>query len=37
MELGIHECTMQLMKNGKRHMTAGIELPNEEKIGEKET
>ena len=40
MELGIEKCAMQEMKSGKRHMTEGIELPNQEKLrtlGEKET
>ena len=39
MEFGIEKCTMLVMKNGKRHQTNGIELPNQEKIrtlGEKE-
>ena len=34
------ECAMQIMKNGKRQMTEGIGLPNQEKIRifrEKET
>ena len=38
-EFGIEKCAMLIMENGKRHMTKGIELPNEEKIrniGEKE-
>ena len=40
MEFGIDKCTMLLMKSGKRHLTKGIEQPNQEKIstlGEKET
>ena len=40
MEFGIEKCTMLLMKSGKRHMTDGIELPNQDKIrtrGENET
>ena len=40
MEFGIEKCAMLIMKCGKRHMTEGIELLNQEKIrtlGEKET
>ena len=40
MEFGKEKCAMLVMKSGKRHMTEGIELPNQEKIrtlGEKET
>ena len=40
MEFGIEKCAMLVMKSGKRHMTEGIELPNQEKIrtlGKKET
>ena len=40
MEFGIEKCTMLVMKNGKRQMTDGMELPNQEKmrtLGEKET
>ena len=29
-EFGIDECAMLVMKNGKRHMIEGIELPNQE-------
>ena len=39
-EFGIEKCTMLIMKNRKRHMTEGIELPNQEKIrtlGERKT
>ena len=32
MEFGIEICAMLEMKNGKRHMTEGMELPNHEKI-----
>ena len=32
MEFGWEECTMQTMKSRKRHMTEGIELPNQEKL-----
>ena len=40
MEFGIEKCAMLIMQSGKRHMTEGIERPNQEKIwilGEKET
>ena len=40
MEFGIERYTMQLMKSGKRCLTDGMELPNQDKIrtlGEKET
>ena len=40
MEFGIEKCTMLVMKSGKRHMTYGMELPNQDKIralGENET
>ena len=40
MEFGIEKCTMLVMKSGKRHMTDGMELPNDDKIrtlGEEET
>ena len=40
MEFGIEKCTLLVTKSGKRHMTEGVELPNQEKIrtlGEKET
>ena len=32
MEFGIGKCAMLVMKSGKRHMTEGMELPNQEKI-----
>ena len=32
MEFGIEKCAMLIMKNGKRHMTDGMELPNHDKI-----
>ena len=32
MEFGKEKCAMLVMKSGKRHMTDGIELPNQEKI-----
>ena len=32
MEFGIEKCAMLFMKSGKRHMTLGIELPNQDKI-----
>ena len=37
---GCKECTIPVMKSGKRHLTDGMELPNQDKIrtlGEKET
>ena len=40
MEFGTEKCAMLVMKSGKRHMTDGMELPNQEKIktlGENET
>ena len=40
MEFGIEKCSMLVMKSGKRHLTGGMELPNQDKIrtlGEKET
>ena len=39
MEFGIEKCAMLVMKSGKRHITDGMELPNQDKIrklGEKE-
>ena len=39
MKFGIEKCTTLVMKIGKRHLTDGMELPNEDKIrtlGEKE-
>ena len=40
MEFGIEKCPMAAMKSGKRHLTDGMELPNQDKIktlGENET
>ena len=40
MEFGIGKCAMLVMKSDKRHMTDGIELPNQDRIRtleEKET
>ena len=40
MEFSMEKCTMLVMKSGKRYMTEGIEVPNQEKIRmlrEKET
>ena len=40
MEFGIEKCGMLVMKSSKRHMTDGMELPNQDKIrtlGENET
>ena len=40
MELGIEKCSTPVMKSGKRRITDGMELPNQDKIrtfGEKET
>ena len=31
-EFGIENCAMLVMKSGKRHLTDGMELPNEDKI-----
>ena len=39
MEFAIEKCAMQILRSGKRQMTEGIKLPNQEKIktlGEKE-
>ena len=39
-EFGIEKCTIIIIKSGKRHMTEGIERPNQDKIRtlrEKET
>ena len=33
MESGIEKCAIVDMKSEKQHMTKGIELPNQEKIG----
>ena len=32
MESGIEKCTMLVMKSGERHITNGMELPNQDKI-----
>ena len=32
MEFGIEKCTLLVMKSGKRHLTDGIEQPNQDKI-----
>ena len=40
MDFGIVKCAMLLMKGGKRHITVGVELPNQVAIRtlrEKET
>ena len=40
MEFGIEKRAMLVMKSGKRHMTDGMKLPNQDKIrmhGENET
>ena len=40
MEFCIEKCAMQVMKSGKRHLSDGMELPNQDKtrtLGEKET
>ena len=40
MEFDIERCVMLIMKSGKRHLTDGMELPNQDKIRtleEKET
>ena len=35
MEFGIEKYAMLVMKSGKRHLTDGIKLPNQEKILER--
>ena len=40
MKFGIEKCAMLVMKTGKRHITNGMKLPNQENIrmlGKKET
>ena len=40
MEVGLEKCAMLVMKSGKRHLTDGMGLPNQDKIRtlrEKET
>ena len=32
LEFGIEKCALLVMKSGKRHLTDGIELPNQDKI-----
>ena len=32
MEFGIEKCALLVMKSGKRHMTDGMELQNQDKI-----
>ena len=32
MKFVIEKCTMLVMKSGKRHLTDGMELPNQDKI-----
>ena len=32
MEFGMEKCNMLIMKSGKRQMTEGTELPNQDKI-----
>ena len=32
MEFGIEKCALLVMKSGKRHLTDGIELPNQDKF-----
>ena len=32
MKFGIEKCALLIMKSGKRHITEGIELPNQDKI-----
>ena len=32
MEFSKENCAMQVMKSGKRHLTDGMELPNQDKI-----
>ena len=31
-EFGIEKCALLVMKSGKRHLTDGTELPNQDKI-----
>ena len=33
MEFGIEKCAMFVMNSGKRNVTEGVELPNQEKLG----
>ena len=35
MEFGIEKSSMRILKSGKRHMTEGMELPNQEKKSER--
>ena len=40
MEFGIEKCALLILKSGKRYLTDGIELPNQDKVrtlAEKET
>ena len=37
MEFGIEKCAMLVMKSGKRHLTDGMELPNQDTPAEDET
>ena len=40
MEFSIEKCAMLVMKSGERHLTDGVELPNQDKssiLGKKET
>ena len=32
MEFGVEKCAMLVIKSSQRHMTKGVELPNQEKI-----
>ena len=32
MEFGIEKCALLVIKSGQRHLTDGIELPNQDKI-----
>ena len=32
MKFGIEKCALRVMKSGKRHLTDGIELPNQDEI-----
>ena len=32
MEFDIKKCAMQVIKNGNRHLTDGMELPNQDEI-----
>ena len=37
MDFGIEKCAMFVIKRDKRHLTEGVELPNQDKIRENKT